>query len=632
MKAIDWVEKGNELAEAGKYEEAIECYDKTIEKNPDDAGAYNNKGIALDDLGKKEEAIECYNKAIEINPDYAGAYNNKGIALSDLGKKEEAIECYNKAIEINPDYAGAYNNKGFALRNLGKKEEAIECFDKAIEINHDYANAYNNKGNALSDLGKKEEAIECYNKAIEKDPDYAFAYNNKGFVLGTLDRYKEAVECYNKAIEKKPDYANAYNNKAYTLKQLGKYKEAIECCDKAIELSPDSIRYKHNKGAILVKLKDFEKATETFKKANTDILGIIVHLKDEPSKDVEEFVNYILDKDNFFNKIITEKENRDLYKKLYYESLYIVSLLHVNKDKEPLVAHYTSKSTSEIFMFPKENNNKLRLSSIANCNDPKEGQTLLDAILGKDCFTQLIQQETYRAFAGCFTFNEERLNQFRLYGKTDGQEATGVSLVFRQDFFSSDIKRSTPSNEEQNEQNEDKTFPLFRCIYIDPNTKYVASIGQREEYSFYRDIDENKSDKENEENKKIDKEKFDEYNKDIETTLKDVREKLKALETYIKKLDKDIVGRLLINLRYLTKHVAFKEEQECRVIRIERIDNEKVGVDDRDRLYIEYLPVRPYVVKICFAPKTPGMELYYDKLKHYKLNITCHRCDHPFAG
>ena len=51
------------------------------------AHAYNNKGIALSDLGRKEEAIVCYDKAIEINPQYADAYNNKGNALSDTWQK-----------------------------------------------------------------------------------------------------------------------------------------------------------------------------------------------------------------------------------------------------------------------------------------------------------------------------------------------------------------------------------------------------------------------------------------------------------------------------------------------------------------------------------------------------------------
>ena len=125
MNAKDWFDKGNELFDLGKYEEAIQCYDIAIEINPDFEEAYYNKGTALSDLGNKEEAIKCYDKAIELNPDLEKAYNNKGVALSDLGKNEEAIQCYDKAIEINPNYANAYNCRGNAYEKLNEKHKAI---------------------------------------------------------------------------------------------------------------------------------------------------------------------------------------------------------------------------------------------------------------------------------------------------------------------------------------------------------------------------------------------------------------------------------------------------------------------------------------------------------------------------
>ena len=98
-----YFKEGNSLFSLGKYEEAIVCYGKVIEIDPDNAYAYNNKGTSLGKLGKDEEAIKCYGKAIEIDPDYAKACNNKAVSLLKLGRKEEAKNSYNKAIEINPN-------------------------------------------------------------------------------------------------------------------------------------------------------------------------------------------------------------------------------------------------------------------------------------------------------------------------------------------------------------------------------------------------------------------------------------------------------------------------------------------------------------------------------------------------
>ena len=69
--------KGNEHYYKNEYNEAIECYDKAIKIEPNDALAWDTKGIALVNLGKNNEAIECYAKAIEIDPSYTLAQDNK---------------------------------------------------------------------------------------------------------------------------------------------------------------------------------------------------------------------------------------------------------------------------------------------------------------------------------------------------------------------------------------------------------------------------------------------------------------------------------------------------------------------------------------------------------------------------
>jgi uncharacterized protein YjbI with pentapeptide repeats len=83
-----------------------------------------NKGNALRNEGKYNEAIEYYDKALEINPNYADALNGKGNALRNKGKYNEAIEYYDKALEINPRHPYANSNISLALDKLeGIKSE-----------------------------------------------------------------------------------------------------------------------------------------------------------------------------------------------------------------------------------------------------------------------------------------------------------------------------------------------------------------------------------------------------------------------------------------------------------------------------------------------------------------------------
>jgi len=99
IEAATWTNKGDALYELGRYGEALKCYDKAIEINPNNTTAWNNKGFVLDELVRYEEALKCYDKAIEINPNNTAAWTNKGAALYKLGRKSEAQRCYDKAKE-----------------------------------------------------------------------------------------------------------------------------------------------------------------------------------------------------------------------------------------------------------------------------------------------------------------------------------------------------------------------------------------------------------------------------------------------------------------------------------------------------------------------------------------------------
>jgi tetratricopeptide (TPR) repeat protein len=199
----------------------------------------NLLGVTLQEQGKFQEAVQAFNKALALKPDYADAYSNRGNALSDLGQLQEAVQSYEMAVEFKPDYAEAYSNLGNAYHKLGWLEDAVESCEKAIVLKPDYADAYNNRGNALRDLGQLQAALESYEKALVLSPDHAEAYSNRGNVLGDLGQLQEALESYEKAIALKPDYAEAYSNRGNALGDLGQLKEAVESHEQAIALSPD---------------------------------------------------------------------------------------------------------------------------------------------------------------------------------------------------------------------------------------------------------------------------------------------------------------------------------------------------------------------------------------------------------
>jgi Flp pilus assembly protein TadD len=62
------VEQGNSLLNEGKFEEALGFFEQALlldQKNPE---LWNYKGVALRSIGRYNEAIECFNKSLEIDP------------------------------------------------------------------------------------------------------------------------------------------------------------------------------------------------------------------------------------------------------------------------------------------------------------------------------------------------------------------------------------------------------------------------------------------------------------------------------------------------------------------------------------------------------------------------------------
>lgn len=210
-----------------KPQEEFNAIELAMKSNTADSVGYCSRGVIFYNAKRYEEAIACYAKAIEINPNYFEAYNNKGVALKSIKKYEEAIESYDKAILLSPNYAEAYSNKGVVLNNQKKYKEALYCLDKAISIDSNFVGAHYNKGMALQGLRNFQEAIKCYLEAIKLDEKYAQAYLNLGVISHELENPREAIFYYDNAIKIDPKLPTLYWNKSNSLLLCGDYDNGL---------------------------------------------------------------------------------------------------------------------------------------------------------------------------------------------------------------------------------------------------------------------------------------------------------------------------------------------------------------------------------------------------------------------
>ena len=306
----DWYNRGETRLNEGKYDEAIEAYDRAIKLNSSHTAAWRQKGNALYNLSKFDESLLCYEKAISIDPTDAENWYNKGISLIHLGRHKEAVRAFGKATKIDPVFADAWANEGLSFFYLGKYEESIDDCDQALRIDPANVLARIVKGYSLASLGrydeatksldiaikldpklsslswyyqglnnlaegKYEESIPYFDNAVETDPNLELAWSDRGIALAMLERYDEALKSFERAIKVNPKYAAAWNNIGHLFYIMGDYNESIKYFDEAINIDPEQIDAWIFKGLALEELERYNESIQSID------WGILLNPKNE---------------------------------------------------------------------------------------------------------------------------------------------------------------------------------------------------------------------------------------------------------------------------------------------------------------------------------------------------------------
>src|SRR5207245_104768 len=81
--------------ELGLFDDASKTYAKVLSMSPRVASANLNLAVCLDRLGRWQEAVEFFEKAAEAEPNRPDARLGLGISCLHLDKTEAAAECFN---------------------------------------------------------------------------------------------------------------------------------------------------------------------------------------------------------------------------------------------------------------------------------------------------------------------------------------------------------------------------------------------------------------------------------------------------------------------------------------------------------------------------------------------------------
>ncbi|HEY9649142.1 MAG TPA: protein kinase family protein, partial [Coleofasciculaceae cyanobacterium] len=188
QQAAEFLKQAEDLRKAGQYQEALNLYDKVLDRKPNLAQAYWGRCDSLNKLKKPAEAVVACNDAIDLKPNYAEALWGKGVAFDQQKLPLEALQLYHKATRIKPNFTEAWVSYGVALQGFGRSEEAIIALNKAIALKRNSAVAWATKGEALWNLGRFEPAIASLDKALQIQPNHSKALKLRQKIREELGR------------------------------------------------------------------------------------------------------------------------------------------------------------------------------------------------------------------------------------------------------------------------------------------------------------------------------------------------------------------------------------------------------------------------------------------------------------
>ncbi|MEK6236896.1 MAG: tetratricopeptide repeat protein, partial [Planctomycetales bacterium] len=295
------LKEGLEHHQAGRREQAEQCYRQVIAESPQEFDALQLLGVLVYQSGRGEEAIELLRRAAEIQPDHAELQNNLGGVYQGLGKLDEAAACFQSAARLDPnnakphvDLANIHARQGKldeavggyreslrinpqdaetrrALGNLrlrqGDPQGAIEELRESLRLRPDSSETLLNLGNAQGRRGEWEEAAASYRRALEVNPSSAEACNNLGAIHERLQQLDDATAMYLRAIELKPDYAEAHNNLGNAYSAAGRLGDAVGSLLNALRIRPEYAAAHNNLGNVYKRLKQYDQAEASYREA-----------------------------------------------------------------------------------------------------------------------------------------------------------------------------------------------------------------------------------------------------------------------------------------------------------------------------------------------------------------------------
>lgn len=238
-----------ELRNQDKPEAVVEHAQQLVKEQPHNTAPYFMLGDAYFEMGKFNEALNAFNKSLAIIPGDPYALNYRGTTYAQLGQIDKAIADYTRVIEIRKkasskkwdeivsSYAGKFLapslSELYALRaelylKHGDKDKALADCSQAIKSNPSDDRARLVRATVYRQCKQSDKALADLNELLRVNPKDEKALQFKAEILMDSGKHKDAIIAITKAIELDDSDWHSYEIRALCHQSIGNGKLAAQ--------------------------------------------------------------------------------------------------------------------------------------------------------------------------------------------------------------------------------------------------------------------------------------------------------------------------------------------------------------------------------------------------------------------
>ncbi|MEO8597007.1 MAG: tetratricopeptide repeat protein [Candidatus Solibacter sp.] len=204
---------GNTAVRAGKYDFAIQTYNKVLgqmDKDAKQGEIYLRLGETYRRKGDINGAIQALQKARETMPENVVVLSTLGLVLDGAQRRPEAKQVYEATLKLDPNNAVVLNNLAFLMAESGGDlDEALTKAQRAKQLLPTLPEISDTLGWIYLKKNLADNAIDIFKDLVAKQPSHStyhfhlgMAYQQKGDKTKALEQLRESLK-YNPVKEEK---------------------------------------------------------------------------------------------------------------------------------------------------------------------------------------------------------------------------------------------------------------------------------------------------------------------------------------------------------------------------------------------------------------------------------------------